>query len=290
MKKRVAGIYDIEGLKMYLDPKKKGIGGPLIKRGYREPCFMWILRKEARGELGVDIGSNIGYVTMSLCNQMDKVIAIEPDSRCSELMIKSAEANNFQDKLTLYDFAVSDVEEEKVIYMAEKYHNLNTLCDVSGVETKLHKFKKSTIQTKTIDSLNIEPNFIKMDIEGYEVEAIRGAMETLKRAKKCKLLIEVHPQYYSEERNFAKVLEDLYAIGFNVKYVVSAATPCPDLFKKKGYKPFKQMLDEKHKRGIFDGISKEDAINFCAYKHRQVVKRNGKISQKIARSILLVKE
>ena len=290
MKKHVAGIYDIEGLKMYLDPKKKGIGGPLIKRGYREPCFMWIVRKEAKGKLGVDIGSNIGYVTMRLCNQMDKVIAIEPDKRCSELMLKSAKANNFQDKLTLYDFAVSDTEGEKDIYMAEKYHNLNTLCGVSGVETKLHKFQKSRIATRTIDSINIDPNFIKMDIEGHEVEALKGSMVTLKRVKKCKLLIEVHPQYYSEERSFASTLTDLYEIGFDVKYLVSAATPCPDLFKKKGYKPFKAMLDEKHKRGIFKNVSKKDALNFCAFKHKQKVARTGKVSEKIVRSILLVKK
>ena len=289
MAKYVPGIYNIEGLKMYLDPKKKGICGALLKRGYREPCFMWILRKEARGKLGVDLGANIGYATMSLCKNMKRVIAIEPDVRCSELLMRSVAANSFQDKVTLHNFAISDSEGEKDIYLSERYYNLNTLCDVSGVETKLHKFRKGKIFTRTIDSLNVEPNFIKMDIEGYEVEALRGGMGTLKRAKKCKLLIEVHPQYYSDERNFADVVTALYEMGFSIKYLVSAAVPCPDLFKKKGYKPFKVLLDEKHRRGIFKNVSPKDALNFCSFRHKQKISRTGKFSEKIVRSVLFVK-
>ena len=148
--------------------------------------------------------------------------------------------------------------------------------------------EKKIIEVKKIDSLNLSPNFIKMDIEGYEVEAIRGAMGTLKSVKDCKLLIEVHPQYYDEKRNFANILKELFKIGFNVKYVVSAGNECPSLFKKKGYSPFNVFQDEKRKRGLFKGVSKEDAINFCAFKHEEI--DGDKISIKIARSILLVKE
>lgn len=288
--KYTKGIYNIEGLKMYLDPERKGICGALLKRGYREPCFMWIVRKEAKGELGVDLGANIGYVTMNLCRGMDKVVAIEPDPRCIELLSKSADANGWTDRISIYNFAISDTSGERDIYLAEKYNNLNTLCDISGVDTKDHKFNKSTVKTRTIDSLNINPNFIKMDIEGHEVEAIRGSMETLRKAKKCKILMEVHPQYYSKERSFAETLRNLFDIGFDVKYIVSAAMACPDLFRERGYEPFKEMKDEKHTRGIFKGVSKDDAIDFCSNVHIQKVPSNGKTSKKIARAILLVRE
>jgi hypothetical protein len=115
-------------------------------------------------------------------------------------------------------------------------------------------------------------------------------MDTFARVKNCKILIEVHPQYYSEERNFAKVLENLFSLGFNVKYVVSAGVSEPDLFKEKGYKPIKTVKDKKHKRGVYDDISNEDALNFSSYIHEQKNPENGKISKKIVRSILLVKE
>jgi FkbM family methyltransferase len=283
--------YDVEGFKMYLDDEGvKGIRGVLKRDRGREPAFMWILRKEASGALGIDLGANIGYTTVSLCNNMEKVIAIEPDGRCKKSLLKTIKANGFQDKLTYYKFAMSDKVGDSYIHYAEKHCNLNTLCDPTEKLQKNHNFKKKKIETMTIDSLSVDPNFIKMDIEGYEVEALRGGMETFKRADKCKLLIEVHPQYYSEERNFAIVLEQLFSFGFNIKYVVSAGVSCPDLFKEKGYKPIREMRDKKHMRGIYNDISNEDALEFSSYVHRQKNPETGKVSEKIVRSILLVKE
>jgi len=275
---------------MHLDPKKRGITSTLLYQGYREPAFMWILRKEAKGDLGVDLGANIGYATLSLCRNMKKVIAIEPDKRCRKLLKRSLIDNNFDKKTKIYGFAVSNENGEKYIYLAKKNFNLNSLCDISILKSKKDKFTKSLIKTVTIDSLNIDPNFIKMDIEGYEVEALKGAKETLLRAKSCKILIEVHPQFYSIDRDFSVVLKEIISYGFNVKYVVSAGSFCPDLFKEKGYQPFKSFTDGEHERGIFSNINNEDAVNFSSFSHNQKNPSTGKISEKIVRSILIVKE
>ena len=40
----------------------------------------------------------------------------------------------------------------------------------------------SWAEMTTIDHLNLKPNVIHLDIEGYEVEALKGAMETIKRS------------------------------------------------------------------------------------------------------------
>ena len=283
-------IYNIEGFKMHLDSKKRGITSTLLAQGYREPAFMWILRSEAKGNLGVDIGANIGYATLNLCKNMKKVIAIEPDRRCRKLLKRSLRDNDFIEKTKIYGFAVSDKNGEKDIYLAKKNFNLNSLCGESISKSKKDKFTKSIIKTVTIDSLNIDPNFIKMDIEGYEVEALRGAKETLLRSEFCKILIEVHPKFYNEDRDFSKVLEEIIGYGFKIKYVVSAGSYCPDLFKEKGYKPFKSFIDGGHERGLFSDVETADAINFSSFPHDQKNPSTGKVSKKIVRSILLVKE
>jgi len=283
-------VYDIEGFKMHLDPRKRGITSTLLFQGYREPAFMWILRHEAKGDLGLDLGANIGYATLSLCKNMKKVIAIEPDKRCRKLLKRSLEDNNFVKKTKVKSFAISDKNGEKDIYLAKKNFNLNSLCELSASQSKKDKFVKSKIKTVTIDSLNIDPNFIKMDIEGYEVEALRGARETLSRSKYCKILIEVHPQFYNADRDFSVVLKELISYGFDIKYVVSAGVSCPDLFKEKGYKPFKSFKDGDHKRGLFSNIDTSDAIRFASFPHNQKNPKTGKVSKKIVRSILLVKE
>jgi len=283
-------IMKIGKFKMHLDPLKRGISSSLWGQGYREPCFMWIIKDEAKGKLGIDIGANLGYVTLHMCNNLDKVIAIEPDKSVRKLLKRNIKENNFQKKVKIYNFAVSDKDGEETIYLFRKHPNLNTLCNTKDMKKSLKKdyLGKKKVETKKIDSLGLFPDFMKMDLEGYEVEAIRGSMKTLKSVKHCKLLIEVHPQFYNKDRDFSKIMINLFNMGFYAKYIVSAGSECPNLFKQKGYKPFKVFKDEERKRGIFKDISQDDAISFCAFQHEHK-EPNGKIGKKVARAILLVK-
>jgi len=265
---------------MFLDPEDGGISRTLAKRGIREPCFMWILEKEACGSIGIDVGANIGYTTLHLCRNMKRVVAIEPDPRSRKLLIENINANGFEERVDICNFAVSDMEGRTSIYLADK-PNLSSLHRRPGISEQRHE-----VLTKTIDSLNLQPNFIKMDIEGHEVQALNGAMGSLEATKQCKILIEVHPQFYSGD-SFERVLKKLVAMDFAIKYVVSAGVAQPDLFRANGYEPL--WKSAKNKRGVYDCLSTEDAIKWSSYPIEQVCPK-GKVSPKIIRSILLVKQ
>ena len=43
--------------------------------------------------------------------------------------------------------------------------------------------KKEKIKTIRLDSLNLKPGFIKIDIEGHEFECILGSLKTIKKNK-----------------------------------------------------------------------------------------------------------
>ena len=268
---------------MFLSDTLTGLSAHLYGDGYHEPAFMYLLRKEAKGGLALDIGANIGYSTLSLCKNMKKVIAIEPDERSRKLLKKNIKLNRFKEKVKIYDFAISDKEEEKIFYLS-KHPNLSAFN-----KNKKYWTKKIKVKTKKIDDLGVIPNFIKMDLEGHEIEVINGAMSSLKKTDFCRILLEVHPQFYSEERNFANVLSSLIEIGYKIKYLISAAVSCPDEFKKKGYSPFKEFEAAGFKRGIFKDVNVEDAIKFSTNIHKQVIPGSGKISNKIVRAIMLEK-
>jgi FkbM family methyltransferase len=263
----------IEGFKMYLEPKKPGISNALFRKGRREPCYMWILR-QATGDMATDIGANLGYTTLSLCKAFKWVDAFEPDKRSRKLLKKNIKYNGFENKTKINKLAVSDKNGVKTIYLHKK-PNLTSFHKVDG---KAKKIKTITLD-KYYESLEA-PNFIKMDVEGAEVEVLRGAMKTLKRTNKCQLLIEVHPQFYKGD-NFEKVLRKLIKMGFEFRYVVSAENVQPALYKKHGYEPCKKIKGAR--RAIYDCLSQEHAINWSAYCHKE-----GK-SVKIVRAILLQK-
>ena len=59
-----------------------------------------------------------------------------------------------------------------------------------------------------------------MDVEGYEVEVIRGMNKTLRDPIFKKLFVEIHPHIVSKEKmkNFLNILEKN---GFKLKFAVS---------------------------------------------------------------------
>jgi len=276
-------IINIEGFPMYLSNTLTGLSAHLWGDGYHEPAFMWLLRNEAKGKLALDIGANIGYSTLSLCKNMKKVIAIEPDHRSRKILRKNITLNKYEKKVKICSFAMSNNNEEKDFYLA-KHPNVSAF-----IPCKKHWTKKIKIKTKTMDSLKVLPNFIKMDVEGHEVEIINGGMRSLGATKKCKILLEVHPQFYSDGKDFAKTLRELIKIGFKIKYVISAGVTQPDLFKQKKYEPYKVIQAKEFERGIYKNISQDDAINFSTNKHKQYISSLNKYSEKIVRAIMLEK-
>lgn len=269
----------IEGFEMQLNPQDGGISGVLLNKGSREPCFMWILRKEVGGKIGLDVGGNIGYTTLPMCQAMDRVVAFEPDKRSRKLLVANVGLNGFEGKTEIRTEAVSDTNGEVDMFMDAK-PNLSTVVG-TGSSGSI-----KTVRSVTLDSLGVEPAFIKMDIEGGEVGALQGGLGCLEATLECKILIEVHPQYYHEGNNFRNVLEKVLGLGYRFKYVVSAAVPRPDLFRQHGYEPITDAPIAR--RAVYNTIAEEHVVDWCSRVIRQK-QPNGKTSLKIVRAIMLEK-
>lgn len=201
---------------MWLNPKDHGVGQRLNAIGYREPAFMWILRHEAGGQ-ALDVGANIGYCTISLAEQCDHVYALEPDKRSRAILRRNVKG---LPNVTVLTYALAE-KEDVVPFKITKRPNLSTMH-----ETACEVIKTVDVVTVSLDHLcqsyNIEPNFIKMDIEGAEVPALHGGWTTLAYLQNIKILMEVHPAQYSNDNNFCNVMRLLLRHGYRVKYVVNA--------------------------------------------------------------------
>jgi len=267
----------------------KGIHAKLRgwKKGHpdREPAFMWVFRNELKpGMVFYDIGANVGYQTLigaEILNGNGSVVAFEPDPRNAKLLQMSINKNGYKN-IEVKQVVVSDS------YGETSFH-LSDATNLSSVIKTKHS--KEEVKIKTIvlecDQPLILPNFIKMDVEGHEVEVIRGAINMFAENNfACKILIEVHPRTYSKERSLETELRKLLALGFNTKYVISAAVAIPDLFKEKKYTPVKVFQAGQYYRGVYNNVSNDNMLELACYCHEQVVP-NGEISDKIVRAIML---
>lgn len=254
---------------LFLDKNDPGISKTLFrpkffKKWHREPEFMDIIENEVNtGDVVFDLGANIGYVTMFLANfvgSSGKVFAVEPSPHNFDILMKNINYNNFSKRIDAFQLAISSFTGRQDFNIAAET-NLNSFA--------FTKYTKSTISVKTTtidDFFNGKPfpNFIKMDIEGGEVDALDGMRKTLENLRSpLKILIEIHPMYY-EEKNFRKQLLRLFNLGFKTKYLVSAGTDTPEYFRKRNYKPTKTYTTGDWRRGIYEGITNEHVLESCS--------------------------
>ena len=239
----------IEGIPMWLELNSLGISSQLYNKGGREWGFMWILRKEASG-VSCDVGANIGYCTLSLAKRCSTVYAFEPDARSRTILDKNVELNKLTN-VHVCPHAVSKTNGFVHIDFTDK-PNLTTVCSGKGEQIQCVSLD-NYLDGKRVD-------FIKMDIEGGETDAILGAGKTI-RAFFPKLLIEVHPQFYNEKNDFRAVLVELLNLGYEFKYVENAKDRMKE-FVSCGYIPFK-TFKQYSKRALFQNIPKDVVLDWA---------------------------
>lgn len=281
---------------MYFHPRDKGISRTLRRmrknEQVREPAFTYIVENEVKpGMVALDLGANIGYVTLMMAERVGStgtVYAIEPDPRNYKVLTKNVTANGFSGFVTTEHLGGSNVTGSMKFYQSE-HSNLGGM-DKSDFTSRAVEVPVARMDDYFKDKK--APNFIKMDIEGHEVEVIDGMYETLKNAPSpVKILMEVHPKFYSKEHDFEVPLRRLAEMGFRSKYLITGGISRPDFLIKKGYEPYKvyKIDNTKLERGLYADVSTEDAIVAVCRKHKQYNKNFNIYVDAIVRAIMLEK-
>ncbi|NQT94689.1 MAG: FkbM family methyltransferase [Lentisphaerae bacterium] len=218
----------------------------------------------------LDIGANVGYQAFTMASIVGDgghVFAVEPDPRNLRLLRANVRLNGWDDRVSVHACAVSD-HDGTVPFRVARRSNLNSL----AITRHTRDSKTIEIPIVSLDSFfekRPPPNFIKMDIEGHEVEVLRGFEETLRNKQfLIRILMEVHPVMYTGEHSLREVLEMYLSLGFHCKYLVSAAEPRPPAIARRGYEPAEVVaMKDKHQRAIYADLSDEDAVDFACRLH-----------------------
>jgi FkbM family methyltransferase len=157
-------------------------------------------------ETFLDVGANVGNYTLSIANDYkDKkvnIIAIEAHPETFNALCTNISCNNFKNVLTI-NKAVSDHKGIVTMYDQIDLDNRNLrhfrfssiFKRVVRSNVNLQGMSSSEIECDTLDDIiaGHRADLMKMDIEGSEVLALTGAIDTLKRLRK--VIIEIHGGY-----------------------------------------------------------------------------------------------
>jgi FkbM family methyltransferase len=156
----------------------------------------------SRSGTALDIGAHVGTVSIYLARRFERVIALEAIPETFDLLERNTAALSNVDA-----FNIAAGSEDGEIYFTH-YPRHGQLSHVAGT-TELPKTRRiGPIPARRIDSLGIhDVSFIKIDVEGYELPVLEGAVETLKRDRPL-VLVE---QGGNEEKHFGRPRDEASA-------------------------------------------------------------------------------
>lgn len=142
-----------------------------------------------------DCGSNIGmsilYFKSLYANSC--IMGFEPDKETFELLEENIRNNNLSN-VTIYNFALSDAEEEKILYKKSlKPGSLNMSLFNSGDDLQ----EEMVYARKLSDFISTPIDLIKIDVEGAEIEIIQDLIQNQKITLVKRMCIEYHPSLTS---------------------------------------------------------------------------------------------
>lgn len=208
---------NIQGSKMFLDLNDNGISKDLALDGIREPVSTKIMQELVRqSETFFDIGANIGYYALMesrLVGDNGKVYCIEPSPSNYDRLISNIKLNGYTNT-ECFMLGIGDKIGKADMYISP-HSNLNSLVP-QGNKPTLGKIK---INLTTFDKFvkdKKKPDWVRIDVEGYEYYIIKGMQETLKSKQLMKIFIELHPHIMKKEQTLF-VLNTLMKNGFEIK-------------------------------------------------------------------------
>jgi len=187
-------IYSLEG-NYYEDPGQ-----------YFAPDFMRYENEEVLIDVGCcDLNSILQMVKYSKC--LKKAYAFEPDPASYKICQEKRERFHLVNEVELLPFGAWSKRTE--LHFSATNDGCSHLCDTGEI----------TVPVTTIDEMLAERNhqekitLIKMDIEGSELEALRGAKETIRHDKpKLAICIYHKPEDMTEVPLYIKELVPEYRL------------------------------------------------------------------------------
>ena len=155
----------------------------------RKTALRWC--KKFRG--CIDIGSNVGLWTRELASRFEQVYCFDPNPIFIECFKKNITETNVQ----LFQYGLSD--KEHTAFMIE----FNSTIMIKG---------PGNIKCRTLDSFNLNDiDLIKIDVDGFEVKVLQGAVDTINRNK---AVINVEMKKYKRPKTCNKIRKILHRLNY----------------------------------------------------------------------------
>ena len=194
-----------ENSKLLIKKSMTGATGNLyygLDEFYDMGFLLHLLRED---DVFVDVGANIGSYTILASAEIGaKSISVEPAPSTFGFLTDNISLNNIGDLVEMHNIALAD--NNGLIKFTETQDTVNHVATDNDKDV-------IEVQVDTLDNIikATNPCLIKIDVEGYESEVLKGASETLKNPFLKALIVELNgsgKRYGYDDKNVHKKLID----------------------------------------------------------------------------------
>lgn len=174
------------------------MGRYLFKRGAHEPELTHFVQHHVQirpGGVFLDIGANLGWYSLLLAKRFPsaRIHAYEPEPQNHALLLENVRRNSCAN-VTVHQVAVSATSGEQQFYPhADKNLGRHSLLPINDLPPITVRTVRLDDHLATLGIAPEEVDLVKIDIEGYELPALRSAPRLL--AARPLILAEYAPKY-----------------------------------------------------------------------------------------------
>jgi FkbM family methyltransferase len=193
------------------------------------------LTRIERASIFFDVGAHIGYYSLLAASQktIRQVVAMEIFPGLAEEIRFHSKVNGF-DQILVETIAIGD----------------GTTTIEFGNRTA--KTKQKTISLdKFVEDRGLQPDLIKIDIEGFEYLALQGGEQTLSSSPE--LMLSIHPSYLAQYGGGVEGLLKFLGARYNYLYLIHPGLALQEKALPASLEPLR-----------FDRIPEEDFVLWCS--------------------------
>lgn len=180
-----------------------------------------------KGQTVIDIGAHkAGYLywILKIIGDSGKAVAFEPQLILYNYILRLKKYFRWNN-VTIEHIAISDFNGETKLFIPVNNAKKHSSPEATLVKPSRFSIEKTElVETQTLDyycyTNNIQPDFLKIDVEGHELNVLKGGLEILTEYKP-KILVEIEARHAGKE----KVLETfkfLQSLGYSAHFILGS--------------------------------------------------------------------
>lgn len=200
----------------------------------------WLYGLAKKSNSFLDIGANLGFHTILgfAGGSLRHSVLVDANSDALSIAGSNVLHNGFGHQVNFYKGFVSDKDNDEITFWTSGAGAAGSIYS-SHAKTAKKDGSSTQVSTITVDSIvslfNMQPDLIKVDVEGAESKVLQGAIETTRKYKPH-FLVEMHSMAeLSMEQNTTLVLNWCKENNYNAFYLKEhTLITDPSLIKHRG--------------------------------------------------------